>query len=92
MSLAGDSAVLEKTLGGVKRTYVWTGASGAYKVSERDADDKGAALATGEYFFGQDLSGSGTLTKTPAGKPAADSHVQFQSDGSTFLDGIRVYP
>jgi hypothetical protein len=92
MRLAGDSAVLERTLGGVKRTYTWTAASGAYQVSERDVDGNGSPLATGIYFFGQDLSGSGTLTRTPAGKPASDSHVQFQSDGSTFLDGIRVYP
>ncbi|MBW8886750.1 MAG: hypothetical protein JF616_03235 [Fibrobacteres bacterium] len=92
MRLAGDSAVLERTVGGVKRTYTWTAASGAYQVSERDVDGKGSALATGLYFFGQDMSGSGTLTRTPAGKPAADSHVQFQSDGSAFLDGIRVYP
>lgn len=92
MRLAGDSAVLEKTLGGVKRTYTWTAASGAYRVSEKDVDGKGAAVAAGEYYFGQDLSGSGSLTRTPAGKPAEESHAQFQSDGSVFLDGIRVYP
>jgi len=92
MRLARDSAVSEKTLGGIKRTYTWTAASGAYKVSERDVDGKGAALATGEYYFGQDLSGTGALAKTPAGGPAAESRVQFQSDGSVFLDGIRVTP
>jgi hypothetical protein len=92
MRLAGDSAVLVRTLGGVQRTYVWTAVAGAYKVSERDADAKGAALASGEFYFGQDLSGTGILARTPAGQPAAESRVQFQSDGSVFLDGFRIHP
>ena len=92
MRLEGDSAVLVKARGGVARTYVWSSEAGAYKVTERDTDAGGAAIASGEYYFGQDLSGSGLVRKTPAGKPAAESRAQFQSDGSLFLDGIRVYP
>jgi hypothetical protein len=92
LRLEGDSAVLVKTLGGVERTYTWTEASGAYRVAETDVDAGGKAVAAGEYFFGRDLSGSGTVTKTPAGKPASEANAQFLSDGSLYLGGIRVYP
>lgn len=90
--LEGDSAVLVKTVGGVKRTYAWTAAAGANRVAETDAAADGTALASGEYYFGQDLSGKGTLKKTPPGKAAAESQAQFLSDGSLYLDGLRVYP
>jgi hypothetical protein len=92
MHLEGDSAVMVKTLGGVKRTYAWAEASGAYRVSETDVDAEGKALATGEYFFGKDLSGNGTVRKTPPGKTATEANAQFLSDGSVYLGGIRVSP
>jgi hypothetical protein len=64
----------------------------AYRVSESDIDAEGKAIASGEYFFGRDLSGNGTVKKTPAGQPATEANAQFLSDGSLYLGGIRVYP
>lgn len=92
LRLEGDSAVLVKTLGGVKRTYTWTAEAGAYSVSEADTDADGRTIASGEYSFGRDLSGTGAVKKTPPGKTATESNAQFFSDGSLYLDGIRVYP
>lgn len=92
LHLEGDSALLVKTLGGVKRTYAWTEASGAYRVSETDVDADGKPVASGEYFFGKDLSGTGTVKQTPPGKTATEANAEFLSDGSAYLGGIRVYP
>lgn len=93
ITFKGDSAAMAKTDGSVKRTYTWSSGSGAYRVTEKDEDVKsGASLATGEYFFGQDLSGAGACKKTPPGKAAVESKVQFQSDGSVFQDGVKVTP
>ncbi len=90
IAIHGDSAVMAKTEGGVKRTYTWSDASGTPHVSQQDKDAAGASVATGEYSFGQDLSGTGTCNKTPTGKPAMESKVQFQSDGTVFQDGVKV--
>jgi hypothetical protein len=87
----GDSATMTQASGGVERTYTWEAIPGASRVTERDVR-AGTEVAAGEYVFGQDLSGSGTLKKTPAGKAAVEAKVQFQSDGTIFQDGVRVYP
>ncbi|MEO6097102.1 MAG: hypothetical protein ABIW76_16050 [Fibrobacteria bacterium] len=84
-------AVLIKTSGGVKRRYIWTAGDGANAVSQNDENaQSGAVVAHGNYSFGQDLSGVGTFTRTPTGKPAVESKVQFQSDGTVYQDGVKV--
>ncbi|MDB5106470.1 MAG: hypothetical protein JWP91_4159 [Fibrobacteres bacterium] len=93
IAIHGDSAVLVATTGKVERTYIWTSMGGTYKVAQRDVTvGSGNQVATGEYFFGMDYSGNGTCHKTPSGKSASDSQVQFQADGTLYVDGVKVTP
>ena len=90
--LEGDSARTIRTAGGIKQTFTWSSSgAGSYRITQLDESVKtGSAVGTGEYFFGQDLSGNGTWNKTPAGKEAVQSKVQFQSDGTAYVDGVKV--
>ncbi|GEM_PF-5724493 len=93
MHFAGDTATLVKTRTGVKRTYTWTTGGGASAVTQHDENVvTGASVGNGSYVFGLDLSGNGTLTKTPAGKSPVESKVQFQADGTAYVDGVKVGP
>jgi hypothetical protein len=89
----GDTASTARTFAGVRHAYAWTAAGGAYTVTQKDENTvTGAAVATGSYSFGQDLSGNGARTRTPAGKSPVEAKAQFQSDGTVYVDGIRVEP
>ncbi|GEM_PF-3255392 len=66
------------------------GDDGSYTVLETTLDTDGKTLATGEFTFFPDGSGSGSIVAYADGKAQAPVNLKFDPDGTTYVEGVKV--